>query len=37
MTASVLAEINWTYSIIATVVASVALTVLLNVLRKKKE
>lgn len=31
-----LAEINWTYSIIATVVLSVLLTVGLNVFRKKK-
>jgi hypothetical protein len=30
------AEINWTMSIIATIVASVLLTVVVNLLRKKK-
>lgn len=30
------AEINWTYSIIATIVLSVILTVVVNLMRKKK-
>ena len=30
------AEINWTLSIIATIILSVALTVVVNLIRKKK-
>ena len=31
-----LAEINWTLSIVGTIILSVVLTVVVNVLRKKK-